>query len=232
MKSDGSSSWCLSCSIRFHSSGSLWIIVNSSSTMSLRVRRKFTSSTFDVDGQLCKIFLQPWFQQANGFWGWNVGFAIGKSRRQLNDWYWQRKNRRRRSLKGKLVGRSGLKAIRKGFEEVQRLRWSIPAGDTIVLDCTSADPDRQFHAWSRWSTKYPDFLPDPIKKEFYWTRPPYPEDEVWQHCHVIPVVPTELRKSTVDQHYFACFRIRLKHPDNPPSSDRITGLLDPAQASE
>jgi hypothetical protein len=40
-------------------------------------------------------------------------FAIGKSNRQLNDWYRMRKNKRARSLKSKLTGRVGLKALRK-----------------------------------------------------------------------------------------------------------------------
>lgn len=199
--------------------------------MSLRVRRKFTSSTFDVNGQLCKVFLEPWFSQLNGFWVWNIGFAVGSSPRQLNDWYNKRKNKRARTLRGKLNGKSGLKAIRKGFEEVQRLRWSVPPGDTTVIDCTSADPDRQFRAFSRWSNRYPDFTPDAVKKEFYWTRPPYPDDEVWEHCHVVGLIPKDLRMNTANQNYYDCFRLRLKNPCNPPSSDRIGHLLDPARAS-
>jgi len=124
--------------------------------MSYRVCRKFTSSTFQVEEQLCKIFLDPMVEYQPGYYIWNVGFAIGKSQRQLNDWYWKRKNKRARSLNNQLVGRSGLKAIRRGFEEVLRLRWCIEPGDGIVLDCTSGDPERQFHAWSRWHRRNPE----------------------------------------------------------------------------
>ena len=70
--------------------------------MNYRVRRKFTSSKFYVDGQLCKIFLEPMTEFRPGFYLWNTGFAIGKSNRQLNDWYWKRKNKRARSLMNKI----------------------------------------------------------------------------------------------------------------------------------
>ena len=83
--------------------------------MSYRVRRKFTSSTFQVGDHLCKIFLQPVHEYRSGFWLWNTGFAIGKSQRQLNDWYWRRENKRRRSLDDAFNGRVGIKAIRRGF---------------------------------------------------------------------------------------------------------------------
>ena len=83
--------------------------------MSYRVRRKFTSSEFFVDGQRCKIFFEPDEEFEPGFWSWNVGFAVGKSSRQLNDWYRRRNNRRARTLQGKFTGRSGVKAILKGL---------------------------------------------------------------------------------------------------------------------
>lgn len=105
--------------------------------MSYRVRRKFTSSTFQVGDHLCKIFLQPVHEYRPGFWLWNTGFAIGKSQRQLNDWYWRRENKRRRSLDGAFNGRVGIKAIRRGFMEVLRLRWALAPGDVLVIDSTS-----------------------------------------------------------------------------------------------
>jgi len=86
--------------------------------MSYRVQRKFISSTFKVNNQICKVFLERLNQQPNKFWIWNVGFAIGKSNRQLNDWYWQRKNKRARSLNKRLTGCQGIKTISLGFKEV------------------------------------------------------------------------------------------------------------------
>ena len=82
------------------------------------------------------VVLDPLWLNTHGGTAWNVGFAVGKSRRQLNDWYNERKNRRARSVKNHMNGKSGMKAIIKGFEEVLRLRWVIEP--SCYFDCTSA----------------------------------------------------------------------------------------------
>ncbi len=193
--------------------------------MSYRVCRKFTSSTFTVEGQLCKIFLEPLTQYEEGFWIWNVGFAIGKSNRQLNDWYWKRKNKRRRAIENHFHGRAGIKAIKRGFEEVLRLRWLIEPGDAIVLDCTSGDPERQFRAWSRWHRYHPEWVIDPIKREFLWYRPPYANDPVRKSFNITGVVPEDPLGNTVGERYFDCFRVQPKVQDIDLSTDQTIGQL-------
>lgn len=177
--------------------------------MSQRLCRKFTSRTFTVNGQLCKVFLDPIKQHRPGFWVWNVGFAIGKSRRQLNDWYYKRKNKRARSLTNQLVGKSGMKAIKRGFEEVLKLRWNLPPGDCLKLDCTSGDPDRQFHAWSRWHRHHPEWVISYENREFYWYRPPYPDDLIWESikgvARIKPITPVDQLANTAGINYFQCF---------------------------
>ncbi len=108
--------------------------------MSKRIRRKSISNTFKIKGHLCKVILEPWSKLDNGFWAWNVGFAVGKSNRQINDWYRLRKNKRARSLNKKLTGDVGLRAIAEGWRTVLKLRWNIEPGDSITLDCTSGKP--------------------------------------------------------------------------------------------
>jgi hypothetical protein len=193
--------------------------------MTYRVRRKFTSSTFRVEGQLCKVFLEPVFEYSPGYWIWNVGFAVGKSRRQLNDWYWRRKNKRRRSLISRIPGRSGIKAIRRGFEEVLRLRWNIEPGDGLIIDSTSAHPDKQFHAFSRWHRYHPEWVIDYHKKEFIWYRPPYNEDPIRQTFDIIPAIPPDPLANTVEQRYFDCFLVRLKDRRTALSMDEMQSLL-------
>ena len=175
--------------------------------MTYRIRRKFTSSTFEVDGQLCKVVLDPLWVNTHGGTAWNVGFAVGKSRRQLNDWYNERKNRRARSVKKHMNGKSGMKAIIKGFEEVLRLRWVIEPGDCIIFDCTSAHPEKQFRAWSRWMKYHPDLLADPEKLEFYWFRPPYLSDPLWDSYRIIPQTPANPLESTAGRRYYDCFLV-------------------------
>lgn len=175
--------------------------------MTYRVRRKLISSTFKVNQHLCKIFLEPWSAGQEGSMVWNVGFAVGKSRRQLNDWYHKRQNKRYRSLHKQLTGNTGIKTITKGFKEVLRLRWQIEPGDSIVLDCTSANPEKQFKAWQCFHHKHPEWIIEPIKKEFYWTRPPYKTDPVWKLGKIIPQVPDDLYCSVSPENYQDCFYI-------------------------
>jgi len=183
-------------------------------------RRKFTTSTFFVEGQRCKIFFQPLSEFKKGFWIWNVGFAVGKSNRQLNDWYWKRKNRRFRSLNNKMIGKSGLKTIKKGFEEVLKLRWIIQPGDVIFLDCTSGDPERQFKAWKRWHRYHPEWTIDYDKKIFFWHRPPYATDKIWDLYEVIGQVPINPLQSTEKRRYFECFDLVPKDPHTARSKDQ------------
>jgi hypothetical protein len=193
--------------------------------MSYRVCRHITSSTFRVNGQLCRVFLEPVNEYSPGYWVWNVGFAVGKSRRQINDWYNKRKNKRCRSLNQKIVGVSGLKTIALGSKEVLKLRWTIEPGDVMMLDCTSGDPERQFRAWIRWVRQHPEWVIDYERREFFWYRPPYPEDPIRQQFLIRPVVPEDPMANTAEQRYFDCFRIEPKVPCSELSMEQTLGLL-------
>lgn len=198
--------------------------------MTYRVRRKFTSHTFKVNDQLCKVFFEPWFEYSKGFWTWNVGFAIGNSNRQLNDWFWKRKNKRWRSLHHQLVGKNGMRSIRMGFEHVLKLRWTIPSGDAIVLDCTSKDPERQFHAWSRWHRYHPEWVIDHDEKKFYWFRPPYSDDPVRQLYQIAEKVPSDPLANTAEDRYFDCFDLLTKPSCNLQSKEQTDCQSPPVQS--
>ena len=139
--------------------------------MTYRPHRRTLTSTIRVGKHLCKVFIKPWGKMPSGAVVWKVGFGVGKSRRQINDWYHVKQNRRRRSLHKHMTGTEGFKTIPRGFNEVLRLRWLIPAGDTIFIDCTSADPEKQWKTFSRWRRWHPDWFVNEHLKEFYWTRP-------------------------------------------------------------
>jgi hypothetical protein len=173
--------------------------------MTYRVRRKLISTTFKVNQQLCKVFLEPWNIDQHGHTVWNVGFAVGKSRRQLNDWYNKRKNKRWRSIHEQITGTAGLKTIARGFKEVLRLRWQIEPGDVLLLDCTSKNPEQQFRAWQFFQRKREDWLLNEELLEFYWRRPPYPDDIAWNKEKVIPQIPSDLYCVVSQQNYQDCF---------------------------
>ncbi len=139
--------------------------------MTYRPHRRTLTSTIRVGNHLCKVFIKPWNQLSDGAMVWKVGFGVGKSRRQINDWYHVKQNRRRRSLHKHMTGTEGFKTIPRGFNEVLRLRWLIPAGDTIFIDCTSANPEKQWKTFSRWRRWHPDWFVNEHLKEFYWTKP-------------------------------------------------------------
>ena len=139
--------------------------------MTYRPHRRTLTSTIKVGNHLCKVFISPWDDVPDGTVVWKVGFAVGKSRRQINDWYRVRRNKRYRSLHKHMTGTEGFKTIPRGFNEVLRLRWLIPAGDTIFIDCTSADPEKQWKTFSRWRRWHPDWFVNEDLKEFYWTKP-------------------------------------------------------------
>ena len=139
--------------------------------MTYRPRRRMLTSTIKVGKNVCKVFIIPCHKLSNGSVVWKVGFGVGRSRRHINDWYNVKQNRRQRSLHRQMTGTEGFKTIPRGFNEVLRLRWLIPAGDTVFIDCTSADPEKQWKTFSRWRRWHPDWFVNEHLKEFYWTRP-------------------------------------------------------------
>ena len=200
--------------------------------MSYRVRRKFTSSKFCINGQICKLFIDPKKEYEKGFYLWNAGFAVGKSNRQLNDWYKGKKNKRARALQGKIVGKSGLKILKKAYEEFFKLRWTIEPGDALLIACTSGKPDAQFHAFWRWFSRHSDILVDYEAKSYYWYRPPLPHDAVWKDFKIIPLVPSDPLAEISGSRYFDCFRLQPKVPCTDLSMEQIAGLLSQALAIE
>lgn len=194
--------------------------------MSYRVSRHNISTTFRVGDQLCRVTFAPWYEYRPGHHIWNVGFVVGKSKRQLNDWYYKRKNKRTRGITKKIVGRSGIATIARGFQTVLRLRWKIPPGDLIVLDCTSGNPEQQFKVWSRWHKHHPEWLINYEEMKFFWYRPPYPDDQIWKSgFRIIPVTPEDPLENTAGERYFDCFRIAPKAPCTDLSMEQTLGLL-------
>jgi len=168
-------------------------------------RRKFTTYKFFVEGQICKVFFQPQKEFKKGFWIWNVGFAVGKSNRQLNDWYWKRKNKRSRSIHRQMTGRKGMKTVTIFFKEILKLRWILEPGDVFYCDCTSFKPEQQFKIGLRFVRNHPDWAIDHDKKIFFWHRPPYSDDEIWDTHKIIGKLPPNPLLSMGNSQYVQCF---------------------------
>jgi len=193
--------------------------------MSYRVCRKFTCSLFRVGDQLCKVFLEPVEEYRPGYWLWNFGLAVGSSRRQLNDWYHRKQNKRRRSLDAQLTGRGGMKAFSTGVRTMFKLRWALQPGDVLVGDCTSSNPEKQFRSYWYWLRRHPEWVIDFEEKKIFWYRPPYPDDPIRQQFLIHPVVPEDPTANTAKQRYFDCFRIESKVPCTELSMEQTLDLL-------
>ena len=92
-------------------------------------RRKFTTYKFFVVGQVGKVFLRRQKKWKDGFWMWHIGFAVGKSTRQVNDWYYMKQNKRAKAVKKKITGKAGTKCLIEGMRGVMTLRWNLEPGD-------------------------------------------------------------------------------------------------------
>ena len=178
--------------------------------MNQRVRRKFTSYKFCVNGQICKFFLEPKKEYLPGFYFWNVGFAIGKSNRQLNDWYKEKKNKRANKLRKKLTGKSGIKPLSIAFRKMMELRWIMEPGDALVIRCHSLDPEKEFKALLRWQRKYSDWMVNEKDREIMWYRPPYPHEDIYERYNIIKKIPEDPFLIAQGSNYLLCFDYSLK----------------------
>ena len=183
-------------------------------------RRKFTTYKFFVEGQMCKIFFHPQKEFKKGFWIWNVGFAVGKSNRQLNDLYWKKQNKRSRSIHRQITGRVGMKAVTKFFKEIVKLRWLIEPGDVFYCDCTSSKPEQQFRIGLRFLRNHPDWAIDYENLIFFWHRPPYYDDVIWDDFIVLGNLPPNPLQSTDYSQYYDCFRAFPKDQYKAKSKDQ------------
>jgi hypothetical protein len=94
--------------------------------------------------------LLPWIRTQDGC-VWLASLAVGKSRRQINDWL-KRKTKRKnvRRLDSCLTGRHANRIQAIGIQQVRQWMQELPPGDSITLRCESAKPDKQFRVWKKW----------------------------------------------------------------------------------
>jgi hypothetical protein len=179
--------------------------------MTYKVCRKRSTTTFKINNQVCKVFLNPLFKGENGHWIWELSFAIGKSKRDLNDWFNQRKNKRANRIKKRLTGKNGLKPLNKAAQISLQMRWQIEPGDCILVNCQSKYVYKQFKAMFYWLKHQPDIVHNSFKKQLWWHRPPYPGDPIYELGKIIPAAPANPLAPVVDLNYFDSFRVEF-HP--------------------
>lgn len=104
-----------------------------------------------------------------------ASLAVGKSRRQINDWLKRRSKRKRvQKLNCNLTGLGANQGQAIAIRQVQYWLEVIEKGDMIMFYCESAKADKQLKIWEKWITKHhPNFLYsiDPETKSFYIYKP-------------------------------------------------------------
>lgn len=116
--------------------------------------------------------LMPWLRTDAGCI-WLASLAVGKSKRQLNDWLNKRNKKSVRSLSASLTGQEGNKIQALAIRQVRHWVTDLPPGDSLCLRCESALPGKQFKVWRRWFETHEDprWRINPDLKSFYIYKP-------------------------------------------------------------
>jgi len=119
-------------------------------------RRKKVFTKHLPGNYLVVMRLLPWMRTSYGC-VWLASLAVGKSRRQINDWL-KRKTRKQRvrRLDTSLTGKFGPKTQAIAIRQVRQWLNEIPCGDSISLRCESTVSDKQFRVWEKWFKKHED----------------------------------------------------------------------------
>jgi hypothetical protein len=113
-------------------------------------RRKKVFTKHLPGGYTVVLRLLPWIYTKGGC-VWLASLAVGKSRRQINDWLKRKtKKRRVRRLDSYLTGRHANLVQGIGVYKLRDWVRELSPGDSIALRCESAKPDKQFQVWKKW----------------------------------------------------------------------------------
>ena len=128
-------------------------------------RRKKVFTKHLPGNYLVVMRLLPWIYTEGGC-VWLASLAVGKSRRQINDWL-KRKTKKKnvRRLDSCLTGKYSNLSQAIAIQQVRRWVQELPPGNSITLRCESAKPDKQFRVWKKWFQRWEDKKWD-INEEF------------------------------------------------------------------
>ena len=117
-----------------------------------RVKKKLLT-VFLPGNYLMKLRLVSWMRTPTGTI-WLASLAVGKSKRQLNDWM-SRKTKRKRviQLDSNLTGKLNVKLMLQVMEQVHAWCDELTNGDMFVFNCESAEPQKQFRVWGKWLSR-------------------------------------------------------------------------------
>ena len=117
-----------------------------------KVKKKLLT-VFLPESYFMKLRLISWMRTPSGTI-WLASLAVGKSKRQLNDWMSRRiRTKRVNRLDSNLTGKLTVKLMLQVMDQVHIWCDELVNGDMFVFNCESADPQKQFRVWGRWLNK-------------------------------------------------------------------------------
>ena len=121
-----------------------------------------------------------------------------------------------------LPGEHDLVGIITGIVEKDKIITGekIEPGDVLYCDCTSSKPEQQFKVGHRFVKNHPVWTIDYDKKVFFWHRPPYSNDPIWEDHEIIGNIPANPLQNTEHNLYFDCFSAFPKDPHTARSKDQ------------
>ena len=131
------------------------------------------------NGDCAVLCVKPWVYVQNteekiNTCVWLVCFAVSKSKRQLNDWLNQRKNKRSRTLSKKMTGKSGPGPLMWAFKNLKHIEEYIPNWDSLWFWFDAVEKDKQRRVYLKWFARYGnptwEYLTD--KDAFYFFKNP------------------------------------------------------------
>lgn len=142
--------------------------------MTYRIKKKKKVYTKSIGkGYLLKMRLLPWIHTSKGC-VWLAALAVSKSKRQINDWLEDRKQRIRvRRLASSLTGKIGNRVQGIAIRQVRQWVSELPKGHSIALRCESALPEKQFRVWKKWFERREDIrweINEEHKSFFFYKR--------------------------------------------------------------
>jgi hypothetical protein len=142
--------------------------------MTYRIKKRKKVYTKNIGkGYLLKMRLLPWIHTSKGC-VWLAALAVSKSKRQINDWLEDQKQRTRvRRLASSLTGKigNGVQAI--AIRQVRQWMSELPKGHSIALQCESVLPEKQFRVWKKWFERHEDMcweINEEYKSFFFYKR--------------------------------------------------------------
>ena len=142
--------------------------------MLFRSRKKLVKTLHLENGAIAVTRLIPWIRIGKNY-AWMASLAVGKSRRQINDWLMRRTRRKSvKQLDNNLTGLGGNSGHAIALRHLYAWLAVIPPGDMVMFYCESAQAERQMVVWKKWIQRHhPNLLYsiDEETKSFYIYKP-------------------------------------------------------------